>query len=633
MTALSSDVTAALASLQTRWGEAAPRVGGGALAGSGTVSSAHSPRSRSRRTGQAPAPIPDDDGVIPTGFPALDAILGTGGIPRSAALAVRGARLERQDHPRPAARRRGTGGGLDRRLRGSRPQSRPGRGGRPRASASNGSSSSSRPRSRRRWRWPERSSPDVPSISSSSTCRPIERARRADDPAAGRDGRRLPSIADRLGRLAALARRSDVLLVVLEPPGLPAPVSSAIAESTGLRLELARRSWIRLGRDVVGQWTEVIVARNRAGPPGRRAELRILYAEGGGRDACLLREPLLTDAPTTVQSRIDHRATPPSPLAAPPPPAHPSARGRPGLRLLPDRSARPRRTDPGPTERSSTRTRRLVSSASGAEYPSDPPIDWPLRPRSSTRIPPRTRPRSSGRWRRSAAFSPVSPARPTPPTRRSGCSRSRSTGSTDCGDPSRSSSSGSSAALVRSFPGHPGSASPGRGSRRPPPPARRSCPASRGSWNRAARRPSSARSRPPCSPRTRMSGLGSPGSGCVGSMRSPRCLARHSSPGSAWKASGSTPGPTGRRSSRSVPIAPPSGSAWGWASNRRSRISSRCGSCSIGWPARSATSSWLGARQPVGSSCVSTLDPAFARRGTPTALAIEQRFPEPTAEG
>ncbi len=28
-----------------------------------------------------------------------------------------------------------------------------------------------------------------------------------------------------------------------------------------------------------------------------------------------------------------------------------------------------------------------------------------------------------------------------------------------------------------------------------------------------------------------------------------------------------------------------------------------------------------------------TLDPAFARRGTPTALAVDQRFPEPTAEG
>ena len=30
-----------------------------------------------------------------------------------------------------------------------------------------------------------------------------------------------------------------------------------------------------------------MVARNRAGPPGRRATLRILYADGGARDACL----------------------------------------------------------------------------------------------------------------------------------------------------------------------------------------------------------------------------------------------------------------------------------------------------------------------------------------------------------
>ena len=43
--------------------------------------------------------------------------------------------------------------------------------------------------------------------------------------------------------------------------------------SGGLRLELARRAWIRLGRDVVGQRTEVMVARNRFGPPGRRADL------------------------------------------------------------------------------------------------------------------------------------------------------------------------------------------------------------------------------------------------------------------------------------------------------------------------------------------------------------------------
>ena len=37
------------------------------------------------------------------------------------------------------------------------------------------------------------------------------------------------------------------------------------------------------------------VARNRYGPPGRHADLEILYAEGGARDACLVREELLGD--------------------------------------------------------------------------------------------------------------------------------------------------------------------------------------------------------------------------------------------------------------------------------------------------------------------------------------------------
>ena len=104
-------------------------------------------------------------------------------------------------------------------------------------------------------------------------------------------------IADRLGRLAALARRSETLFVVLEPPGDAGGLATAVAEATGLRLELARRSWIRLGRDVVGQRTEALVARNRYGPPGRRATLRILYADGGERDACLRRDDLLRDEP------------------------------------------------------------------------------------------------------------------------------------------------------------------------------------------------------------------------------------------------------------------------------------------------------------------------------------------------
>ena len=86
----------------------------------------------------------------------------------------------------------------------------------------------------------------------------------------------------------------------VEPRG-GAGLATAVGEATGIRLELARRSWIRLGRDVVGQRTEVIVARNRAGPPGRRATLQILYADGGERDACLRRDGLLSDSLRLVQ--------------------------------------------------------------------------------------------------------------------------------------------------------------------------------------------------------------------------------------------------------------------------------------------------------------------------------------------
>jgi recombination protein RecA len=103
-------------------------------------------------------------------------------------------------------------------------------------------------------------------------------------------------IADRLHRLAALARRAETLLLILDAPGSGGGLTTAVDQSTGIRLELARRSWVRLGRDVVGQRTEALVAHNRHGPPGRRAILRILYAEGGERDACLADDALLFDA-------------------------------------------------------------------------------------------------------------------------------------------------------------------------------------------------------------------------------------------------------------------------------------------------------------------------------------------------
>jgi recombination protein RecA len=322
----SPDVTAALATLQARWGSAAPRVVGEVVGALATVP----------LPSEMPA-LPDvaprvDGGVIPTGFAALDAILGVGGIPRQAGVALRG------DHSsgkttlamRLVAEAQAAGSiaawlDLSRSLD-------------PVEAVARGV----------RLEWLVVLTPDsldeglamagsliqgravdllVADLSvDARTTAELPSASRAP---AGR-GPRSPGLADRLRRLAAIARRADVLLVVLEPPGLPSGLVGALAEVAGLRLEVARRTWIRLGRDVVGQRMEVTVARNRFGPSGRRADLRILYADGGERDRCLGRDPLLSEAPATtpeapVQPFVEtaSHAPPPHPLAAPPPPSRP----------------------------------------------------------------------------------------------------------------------------------------------------------------------------------------------------------------------------------------------------------------------------------------------------------------------
>lgn len=358
MTTHPSDMAVALASLRTRWGEAAPRIGGmvsdhpGAVIG--TLATVPLPDEPEHPLG-VPVLPPDDDRVVRTGFAALDAILGPGGVPRWAGLAVRGDVSSGKTTLalRLAAEAQAAGSivayvDLARSLD---PVEAVARGVRlewlvvleptslDEALAMAGALVAGRSADLLIVDLPAERGSHSGSGGNGGPRGSRGGPRSSPGPASSR--RRSPSVADRLGRLAALARRADVLLVVLEPPGLPDPVSSAIAAAAGLRLELARRTWIRLGRDVVGQRTEVVVARNRAGPPGRRAELRILYAEGGDRDACLLREPLLTDAPSLLRPRTDHRATPPPPLAASPPPIGPGARvGRPGLRLVPDRAAR-----------------------------------------------------------------------------------------------------------------------------------------------------------------------------------------------------------------------------------------------------------------------------------------------------
>jgi RecA/RadA recombinase len=323
MTTPRAEVDAAVAGLRARWGAAAPGVVGAlALA-----------------TAPAPALEPiaplDNDRVIRTGFAALDAILGPGGLPKSASVAIRGEGSSGRTtlSLRVAAEAQAQGSivaWLDL-SRSFDPVEAVARGIRLEwlvvitpASLDEGFSIAGSLLAGR-------------SVDLLVLDLPGGRLARTDKPS---------KIADRLHRLAALARRAETLLLILDAPGLAGGLATAVDQATGIRLELARRSWVRLGRDIVGQRTEALVAHNRHGSPGRRATLRILYAEGGERDACLARDALLIDqAPVhEAPDREIHHATSPPLRAAPAP--QPGA--GPTLRALPDRPSRAGRSTVGP---------------------------------------------------------------------------------------------------------------------------------------------------------------------------------------------------------------------------------------------------------------------------------------------
>ncbi|TAJ99735.1 MAG: hypothetical protein EPO36_11830 [Chloroflexota bacterium] len=381
---LSPDVTAALATLRSRWGAAAPRVVGEVVGALAMVPAVTEPEREPQLPGEAAAAA-DPAHIFSTGFPELDAILGPGGLPRGMGLSLRGDLSSGRTTLALRLAAEAQAGGaivawLDLAVAFD-PVEAVARGIRPEwlvvltpAGADEGLAMAGALLSGR----------TVDLLVIDLPARPEGAAR----------------FADRLGRLAALARRAGISLLVLEPPGLTSSVAAAVGEGTGIRLELVRRAWVRLGRDVVGQSTEVVVARSRAGPPGRRATLRILYADGGERDACLRRDELLDlgeprslDAvarttPVAALHAIDGRrsvhapvpvpgtsrhATPPPLPTAPPPRPRPAATalrlvaggtGRPGRPTL-DRGVGPGRGSRGPGPRRPARDAARVGPPAG----------------------------------------------------------------------------------------------------------------------------------------------------------------------------------------------------------------------------------------------------------------------------
>ena len=75
-------------------------------------------------------------------------------------------------------------------------------------------------------------------------------------------------------QLGAQARRVGGRVLAIGSDSLTPVVRDALAESSYLRLALAHRDWLRVGREVVGQRVMVTVEKDRAGAPGRATENR-----------------------------------------------------------------------------------------------------------------------------------------------------------------------------------------------------------------------------------------------------------------------------------------------------------------------------------------------------------------------
>ena len=180
------------------------------------------------------APAPADERAIPTGFRALDAILGLGGLPRASTTALQGDGTSGKTTLglRAVAAAQAAGGiaaylDLARSLD-------------PVEAAARGVA----------LEWLVVLTPDTLEEALSMAAMLLQ-DRTVDlllldlpplPPLTGdRRGLSAAALGERLHRLAALARRAEVQLLVLEPPNLPAPITGALAQVAALRLELSRR--------------------------------------------------------------------------------------------------------------------------------------------------------------------------------------------------------------------------------------------------------------------------------------------------------------------------------------------------------------------------------------------------------
>jgi recombination protein RecA len=261
-------LSSALARLESRWGSAAVKVGLGVP------------------TPDEPEPAPDEgsDEVVPTGFARLDALLGTGGLPRGASASFRGGRSSGKTalalHCLAQAQARGAIVAFMDLCSVFDPLEAQARG------------------VDLRWLL---------------VCRPRDLDEGWALAAALVSGRQVDLLAldlpeglrasheASLRRLAAHARRSNVRMIVLEPVSVAAPVHGALAESVSMRLELEQRAWLRAGRDVVGRQVNVNVAKNRFGLPGRQTDIEIRYL-ADGEHATALESFATADQPIAANS-------------------------------------------------------------------------------------------------------------------------------------------------------------------------------------------------------------------------------------------------------------------------------------------------------------------------------------------